>query len=175
VSLDVDSTSVRGVWVRHVVHGREPLFRPTPPGDGRWQLGAVVEGIYLAADEDTVWAEWYRGLAERGLEPSEALPRDLWNFEIDLEDIADLSTPAQLTRVGLPIQLPSRRQWSPFQEVGHTLFREGWRGIRFDAAARPGFLNLCVFLSSASPAGVLPAPPPTTITAAPVVPTGLRT
>ena len=35
-----------------------------PAPDGRWQRGKQVAGLYLAEDPDTVWAEWYRALAE---------------------------------------------------------------------------------------------------------------
>jgi transcriptional regulator with XRE-family HTH domain len=35
------------------------LYRSPTPADGRWQRGANIEGIYLAAEEATVWAEWY--------------------------------------------------------------------------------------------------------------------
>jgi hypothetical protein len=35
-----------------------------PAPDGRWQRGEQLAGLYLAQDPDTVWAEWYRALAD---------------------------------------------------------------------------------------------------------------
>jgi hypothetical protein len=96
--LDVDATSVRGVWFRHTPARGKPLLRPEHPDDGRWQRGEIVEGFYLADDEETAWAEWYRALAERGVPPMRQIPRDLWRFEVDLPGVADLATEAQLER-----------------------------------------------------------------------------
>jgi hypothetical protein len=50
---------VTGTWLRHIPPGSDPLHRPPTPADGRWQRGETVEGIYLAAEEATVWAEWW--------------------------------------------------------------------------------------------------------------------
>ena len=73
--------------------------RPAP--DGRWQRGEQVPGLYLAQDQDTVWAEWYRALAELGERPDSRLPRDLWRFRVALEQVADLAAPASLRQLGL--------------------------------------------------------------------------
>jgi hypothetical protein len=51
-----------------------------PEPNGRWQRGERLAGLYLAQDPDTVWAEWYRALAELDLPPDTRLPRDLWRF-----------------------------------------------------------------------------------------------
>lgn len=81
---DVDATAVRGRWVRHAPAGGDPLYRPVPPGDGRWQRGSVVEGLYLADGPDTAWAEWYRALAELAVPPMRQMPRDLWAYAVEL-------------------------------------------------------------------------------------------
>jgi len=60
---------VTGTWLRHIPAGSDPLYRPPTPADGRWQRGATIEGIYLTVEEATVWAEWYRWLAELEIEP----------------------------------------------------------------------------------------------------------
>ena len=75
---------VAGTWYRHVPAGAAPMpGRPAP--DGRWQRGEHVAGLYLAQDRDTVWAEWYRALAELGEPPDSRLPRDLWRFRVQLD------------------------------------------------------------------------------------------
>jgi hypothetical protein len=60
--VPIDRIDVHGVWWRVVPHGGDPLFRPDPPADGRWQRGEVIEAMYFADDEDTAWAEWNRML-----------------------------------------------------------------------------------------------------------------
>jgi len=67
VALDVDAVDAAGAWLRHIPHSADPRSRPNPHGDNRWQRGAIVDALYLAGDELTLWAEWYRHLAERGL------------------------------------------------------------------------------------------------------------
>jgi len=58
--VDVDAIVVSGEWVRHVPHGSPLLGRADESTDGRWQLGAVVRGLYLADEPATAVAEWYR-------------------------------------------------------------------------------------------------------------------
>ena len=39
-------------------------------------------------------------------------PGDLWRWTVAVSDIADLSTPAKLTTLGLPTPRPGRRSWN---------------------------------------------------------------
>jgi len=174
VALDVDATPARGVWYRHVPAGGDPLFRPQRPADGRWQRGHVVEGFYLADSEETAWAEWYRALAELAVPPMRQLPRDLWRFDVDVDRVADLSSREWLQRVNLPLPSPDRRQWPSFQTVGETLFAEGWAGVLYPTAARPGALSLCLLRTAEELPGVRPLPPPSRHEEPPVPPRGLR-
>jgi RES domain-containing protein len=174
VPLDVDPAPVGGVWFRHVPAGGAPLFRAERPADGRWQRGEIVEGLYLADSEQTAWAEWYRALAELALAPMRQLLRDLWRFEVDVDRVADLSSPARLGRVRLDNAVPDRRQWPAFQSVGESLFVEGWAGVLYAAAARPAALALCLFRTSDRLPGVRPLPPPERNDEPPAPPRGLR-
>jgi len=150
-------------------------FEPPDPADNRWQRGALVEALYFADSEATVWAEWYRYLAEAGVAPAQGLPRDLWRWEISLVEVADLSGEDRLARVGLPALQPTRLQWPGFQPVGEGLHREGWPALLSASAARPVGQTLCVFRTSREVPGTQPLPPPTAVRQAPVVPTGMRT
>jgi RES domain-containing protein len=135
-----------------------------------------VEGFYLAADEETTWAEWYRALAELAVPPMRQMPRDLWRFEVDLEDVADLSDVGKLEAVGLSQPVPSRRQWPRFQAVGEALAAGGWTGILYPSAARLGSkAALCVFRRESSLAGIDPVGPPARYDEPPAPPSGLRT
>ncbi len=172
----VEPTSVRGEFFRHVPAGGKPLFRPEDPSDGRWQRGSVVEGFYLAGDERTAWAEWYRALAEFGVPPMRQMPRDLWRFDVRLEGVVDLSSEGKLAAVGLSPLAPSRSQWEEFQAVGEALAETGWSGILYLSAARSeGAVALCLFRREERIAGVVPVGPPTMYNEPPAPPTGLRT
>jgi RES domain-containing protein len=163
-----------GVWCRHVRADAPPLpGRPAP--DGRWQRGEQLAGLYLAQDPETVWAEWYRALAEIGLAPDTRLPRDLWRFSVNLRRVADLSRPAALRAIGLAHPRPDRAQWPAFQDVGAQLAAHGFQGVLFRSSARPAGLCVCVFASDDRFLGVVPAGSPERIIAAPVPPRGMRT
>lgn len=127
---------VTGTWLRHLPAGGDPLFRPLTPADGRWQRGARIEGIYLAKEIATVWAEWYRWLAEFEIEPLRGLPRDVWRYRARLK-AADLSSDDALAAVGLPAPEPTRDQWPEFQDVGEQLHRAGYDGVLYRSASRP--------------------------------------
>jgi RES domain-containing protein len=146
-----------------------------PAPSGRWQRGELLAGLYLAQDPDTVWAEWYRALAELGLPPETRLPRDLWRFSMSLKRLADLSRRAALRALGLPDPRPDRAQWQAFQEAGARLASDGFQGVLFRSSARPVGLCLCAFGAEADFPGVVPAGSPERIIVAPVPPRGMRT
>jgi RES domain-containing protein len=173
--LDVDAGLVQASFYRHIPHGADPLYRPPDPADGRWQHGTVIEGWYLADTPETAWAEWYRALAELAIPPERMLPRDLWRWVVELEQVALLNTPARLERVGLPVPQPTSSQWSRYQYVGDTLYRAGYRALLVVSAARPANRNLVVFRESLEVDSCTPIPPPTVTASAPIVPRGMRT
>ena len=167
---------MHGVHFRHVPADGDPLFRPEHPADGCWQRGEVVEGFYLARDEQTAWGEWYRALAELAVPPMRQMPRDLWRFHVRVEGIADLSNAAALAAVGLPLPAPARVQWPLFQVVGEALESDGWHGILYPSASRAGDNRaLCLFRHAPVIPGVDPVGPPTRYDEPPAPPTGLRT
>ena len=161
--------------MKHAAPGLPALPTRTDPPDNRWQRGSVVDAIYLADDEATVWAEWYRHLAENGIPPAIALPRELWRWRVDVE-VADLSTEARLARVGLALPTPGRQTWPPFQEVGEQLWRDGWRGVISPSAARAAGAVLCLFWEGEDEIeGAQPLPPPRRVDEPPVPPVGMTT
>ena len=96
-------------------------------------------------------------------------------FTLNLQRVADLSTPAALRSLGLPDVLPNRSQWPAFQDAGHRLAAEGFAGVLFRSSARPDELCVCVFATDEGFPGVRATGSPRRITAAPVVPRGMRT
>jgi RES domain-containing protein len=175
VPSSVQRVSVAGSWWRQTPHGADPLWLATPPSSGRWQRGEALAAIYLAEDEFTAWAEWYRVLAEIALPPTHGMPRDLWRWKIAVNGIADLSTAAKLARFDLPIPKPGRQTWTQFQEAGKNLHDTGYRGVLYPSAARPDHQALCLFRDGVLIPGADPIRPPTTYRDPPPPPVGLRT
>jgi hypothetical protein len=106
--VGIEATHVSGTWWRHLPAGGDVLYVPPDPPNMRWQHGEVVEGLYLADSTETAWGEWYRWLAETGLPPMQALPRDLWQWDIAMPRVADLSTEGRLAELGLGLPKPGR-------------------------------------------------------------------
>lgn len=119
--------------------------------------------------------EWYRALAESAIPPDRQMPRDLWRWNVEVDGVADLSTPEKLAGVGLVPPRPSRATWPPFQEVGEKLWSLGYRGVICPSAARPEHRTLCVFRESDEIPGAQPVRPAVTVRWAPAPPPGMTT
>jgi RES domain-containing protein len=133
-----------------------------------------VDALYLADSEETVWAEWYRHLAEAGVPPTRQMPRSLWTWRVDVE-LADLSTNESLVGVGLRRPVAGRRTWPPYQEVGERLWREGWQGLLAPSAARPEGRVLCLFRTDDDVRGARPVGRARIVREPPAPPTGMTT
>lgn len=171
---EVAAIAVRGRWLKHSYPGSAALPERKPPPDNRWQRGDVVDALYLADDKDTVWAEWYRHLAERAIPPLAQMPRDLWTWKVDVE-VADLSTPKRLAAVGLSSPRPGHRAWPTFQKVGERLWKDDWPGLLAPSAARPEGRVLCLFRDATGVRGAKALGTPHRISEPPPPPTGLQT
>jgi RES domain-containing protein len=149
VAGDVAAIAVRGLWLKHTYLGSAALPEREPAPDNRWQRGDVVDALYLAESEATVWAEWYRHLAERMVPPLAQMPRELWSWQVEVE-VADLSTPERL-------------------------WREGWAGLLAPSAARPAGQILCLFRGEDGVRGAEPLAPPLRVAEPPPPPLRLQT
>ena len=173
--MDAEAAPVEGTWWRQIPGGGDVHYSPPDPANSRWQRGAVIDALYFAESEQTAWAEWYRYLAEAGIPPMAALPRDLWRWDLELECVADLSDEDKLRRVGLPLPKPGRWSWPNFQAVGEALYSDGFTGLLAPSAARPIGQVLCVFRETIIVPGTTPIPPPVHHEFPPLVPTGMTT
>lgn len=173
--MELDLTSINAVWWRQIPGGGDVHYRPEDPADSRWQRGAAVEALYFADSEETAWAEWYRFLAEAGVPPNMSLPRDLWEWQIDVTGVVDLSDRRRLEAVGLSSPEPGQSQWPSYQAVGERIYELGHPGILAPSAARPSGFVLCLFREEEQVAGTAPLPPPTPHKEPPRVPRGMTT
>ena len=137
-----------------------------------WETGG---GLYFADSEQTAWAEWYRALAEFAIPTARQMPRDLWRWQVDIEEVADLSDADRLAAAGLDAPRPVQRQWPAFQALGERLRAEGFRGVLAPSAARPRQHVLCLFREADEVAGAIPLRPPITHRHAPAPPPGINT
>ena len=174
MTSDIAAIAVRGRWFKHTYPGSPALPERDPAPDNRWQRGEVVDALYLADCEDTVWAEWYRHLAERAIPPLAQMPRDLWTWEVDVE-VADLSTPERLAAVDLSPPKPGHRSWPSFRQVGERLWEDGWPGLLAPSAARPEGSVLCLFRDAGGVQGATAIDAPRRVAEPPAPPTGLQT
>lgn len=102
------------------------------------------------------------------------LPVELWKWRVDVT-LTDLSREERLARVGLSLPRPGRAGWTPFQTIGEELWKAGSAGLIAPSAACPEGLVLCLFRTRHELRGIKAEPPPQTLTAAPVPPTGMAT
>jgi RES domain-containing protein len=136
----------------------------------------VIRALYLADSEPTAWAEWYRHTAELGVPPSARLPRDAWQIEVHIDDVADLTAAATLRRRGVRRLQPTRAQWPITQPIGEACWAAGYRAVIAPSAAHEGGRVLAVFRPIPGPiSGLTALPPPASYAELPAVPTGLRT
>jgi RES domain-containing protein len=174
MTVDIEAVPVTGIWFRHVPCDADPLGEGREPPAGRWQPAGLAS-VYVASDEGTMWAEWYRHLAEEAVPSLRSVPRDCWRLMVRLPRVADLSTRERLARAGLRVPRPGRETWPAFQELGAQLAGLGSHGVLSGSAARPSGRTLCVYLDSAPDAGVRPLPPAERISEPPAPPRGMRT
>jgi RES domain-containing protein len=104
------------------------------------------------------------------------LPRDLWKFEVDLRDVADLTPDGVLSGYGITTLSPSRGQWSETQPIGEAAWRAGATGVLAPSAAHVGGRVLAVFRTHPGKlTGLKPIRPPRRYAELPPLPRGLRT
>lgn len=135
----------------------------------------MIGALYLADTEETMWAEWYRHLAELGVPPNEQMPRRVRQWDVEVA-VANLAADRRLRRVRLGRPKPGRKTWPRYQAVGERLWREGWRGLIAPSAARPEGRVLCLFREGrARIEGVRPVGRGRRIDEPPAPPTGMTT
>ena len=169
----VAGIAVHGRWLKHTrsrlrgaTRARASSRQPLAAGHGRGCL-------YLADCEDTVWAEWYRHLAERAIPPLAQMPRQLWTWEVDIE-VADLSTAERLTAVGLPHRNPATAPGRRFRRSARDYGGTAGPGSLAERGSTrgTGAVPLPLFRRAAE---AKPLGQPRTIEEPPPPPTGLHT
>lgn len=103
------------------------------------------------------------------------MPRDLWRWRVDANQIADLTDADRLVTVGLTTPRPTQREWLAFQKLGEQLWRDGYRGVLAPSAARPEKRILCLFREVDDVPDATPVRPALKYRRPPAPPTGMAT
>ncbi len=177
-SHEFPAIRVTGTWWRVNHAGGDPLHWSDEPADGRWQRGEVVRALYLADSAETAWAEWYRHSAELGVPPQNRMPRDLWRFEVDVDErrgshCARPSRRRAASRRSLPAAVSGRVLSQSARSAGAPVIS----AVFAPSAAHVGGQCPCRFQSRAGRAlpESRPIKPAKRVKELPALPTGLRT
>jgi hypothetical protein len=104
----------------------------------------------MALEREVAIAEFYR-LAERQARPAEdLLPRHLYRYEFDLNEILDLRDTEALAAIGLSMSAIESDDPSLCQSVGEAAFYDGFEGLAAPSATGLGAI-LAVFPASLKP------------------------
>ncbi len=143
----------------HAYRHQAARWRYSQPGagarthGGRWNPPNSFATLYLGLTTHVVEAE-FRRLADRaGRAPSDFMPRDLVEYEVELEAVLDLTDPDSLTAVGLSEALYSDDP-TPCQQVGEAAHHLGREGLLAPSVTGEGSV-LAVFLERLLPASRL--------------------
>lgn len=96
---------------------------------GRWNPSRSFAVLYLGTTTETVVAEFHRLAARQLLAPGSFLPRTLYTYDIDLQNVLDLREPENHAALGLDIKSLTADDLSACQAVGEAAFTCGREGI----------------------------------------------
>ena len=96
---------------------------------GRWNPSRSFPVLYLGTTKETVIAEFHRLAAKQLLAPDSFLPRTLYTYDVDLQNVLDLREPENRTALGLDIEGLMTDDLSACQAVGEAAFTCGREGI----------------------------------------------
>jgi RES domain-containing protein len=119
---------------------------------GRWNPPGLFKVVYLSCDPETATAESLATNRRNGLPDSESLPLVIIGVRVELARLFDVTHTDVQKRLGvttsdLTVETSdrSRRETMP-QAIGRLARADGYEGLLVPSAARPGALNIVVFL-----------------------------
>lgn len=112
---------------------------------GRWNPPDSFPTLYLALDEPTVVAEFYRAAQRQNRPPEDLAPRKLYRYEVRLDSVLDLRSPRALERLDVSEAALRGNDLTRTQAVGKAAHDAGLEGLLAPSAVGPGPI-LVVFL-----------------------------
>lgn len=110
--------------------------------------------LYLGLDVPTVVAEFGRLAAKQGRTPRDFLPRELFTYDVRLQNVLDLRVGDNARAVGLSPGRLMADDLSACQQAGAAAHEVGFEGILAPSAAGAGDV-LAVFLERTLPDSIV--------------------
>jgi RES domain-containing protein len=121
---------------------------------GRWNPPGSFPTLYLASTEATAVAEVERGFAVQGRSLRDAIGLVIYEYEVDIHSVLDLTSTESMTAVGLATESISSPDRSACQAVGDAAHFVGLEAIRAPSAAGNDE-TVALFLDKQQPGSVV--------------------
>jgi RES domain-containing protein len=121
---------------------------------GRWNPPDSFPTLYLAANQASAAAEFYRRSEREGRSPEELLPRRLFRYRVRLTQVVDLTTLDGLASVSLSVEDLTMDDPTRCQAIGDAAHYVGFEAIRAPSATEVGEV-LAVFWDRLQPDSVV--------------------
>ena len=133
---------------RHIAKDRHPLSGAGARlHGGRWNPPESFSTLYLALEQETVVAEFYRLAARQGRAPEDFLPRQMHRYEVTLAAALDLRPAAARESLRLTDEALRALDAGRCREVGAAAHYLSFEGIIAPSATGTGTV-LAVFFES---------------------------
>jgi RES domain-containing protein len=140
---------------RHVAAGADPRSGlGAKIHGGRWNPPDSWPTVYLGFSRATVRGEWKRAASRQGLTLEDFLPRDLYEFDLELAAVLDLRDPAARKSVDVSDQALRVTGQAFCRRIGTAAYRLGAEGVAAPSATGEGDV-VAVFLDRLHPASRL--------------------
>ena len=119
---------------------------------GRFNPPNEFGALYNSLDANTAAQEVARGLRARGIDP-EQFPAEAWwvyELEVTLESVLDLTDPAVLQKTAISVDLLTSSDVDATRQIAAEARERGYEALLVPSAAAPGLKNLVIFLDQAS-------------------------
>lgn len=132
-------------------------------GGGRYNPPNEFGALYTSLDAATATKEAARGLAFRGIDPTQFPVGARWVYELEvkLEAVIDLSDSAVLEKLGLDLDALTGSDVRITRSIAAQARSSGYQALIAPSAASPGSKNLIVFVDNLTE-------PPVVLTSRPV-------
>jgi RES domain-containing protein len=137
------------VAFRVVREGLDPLATTgSLKGGGRFNPPSGFGALYTSLEATTAAKEVARGLRQRGIDPEQFPEGARWVYELEvrLEAVLDLTDPNVLQRIGIRQDSLTGTETNAAREIAAEAREQGYEALLVPSAAVPSSNNLVVFL-----------------------------
>ena len=136
---------------RHLAEQYSPLSGAGARSQGgRWNPPESFSTLYMALERETAVAEFMRMVERVGREPSDFLPRRLYRYRVELNELLDLRSDEARAMLGLGDEILRGADPTRCQEIGEAAHLLGFEGVLAPSATGSGSV-LAVFFERMSP------------------------